>query len=92
MNATTAPLRPDPLRRPDVLILDLTTEQALPFAQLGECFAVVGRGSYPGHVGRLCLYALPVSHSVAVDACNVLLGTHRAVRIKTPTPAEAPKG
>lgn len=76
--------KPDPLRRPEVLTLDLTTEQAQQFAELGECFAIVGRGSYPGHVGKLCLFALPVPKAVADAACAVAVGTHKATRIRTP--------
>ena len=76
------PPKPDPLRRPEVLTLDLTTEQAAQFSGLGEAFAVIGKGSYPGHVGRLCLYALPVPKAVADAACNVATGSHRATRIR----------
>jgi hypothetical protein len=86
------PPKPDPLRRPEVLTLDLTTEQAAQFSGLGEAFAVIGKGSYPGHVGRLCLYALPVPHDVATACCNVALGLARAVKIKpaaTATPGTA---
>jgi hypothetical protein len=80
------PPRPDPLRRPEVLTLDLTTEQAAQFSGLGEAFAVIGKGSYPGHVGRLCLYALPVPHDVATACCNVALGLARAVKLKPAKP------
>ena len=81
----TPPPKPDPLRNPACLVLELSTEQALPFAQLGECWAVIGKGSYPNHVGKLCLYAIPLPCDVATAASNVALGTHKAVRIKTAT-------
>ena len=85
MNEVTfkpCPTKPDPLRRPEVLTLDLTTEQAAQFAELGECFAIVGRGSYPGHASKLCLFALPVPKAVADAACRVALGECRATKIR----------
>ncbi len=43
---------------------------------------------YPNAPGW-CLLALPVPHNVATAACNVALGSHKAVKIK-PQPAAAP--
>lgn len=79
---TQQPPPTDPLRNPATMILELTNDQAQPFAGLGECFAIVGRGSYPGHVGRLCLYAVPVSKELATAACKVAMGEARAVKLK----------
>jgi hypothetical protein len=74
--------RPDPLRYASTMILELTPDQARPFAGLGECFAIVGRGSYPGYVGKLCLFAVPCSSATVQAAVGVVHGTHRASRIR----------
>jgi hypothetical protein len=79
--------KPDPLRNPDVMILELTDEQAKPFAGLGESFAIIGRGSYPGYVGKLCLFALPVDTETARAANRVAMGTHAATKIRTSSKA-----
>jgi hypothetical protein len=84
----TPPPKPDPLAIPGVVRIPLDEGTAAPFAGLGECFAVIGRASYPNAPGW-CLLALPVPHNVATAACNVALGSHKAVKIKT-QPAAAP--
>lgn len=74
--------RPDPLSIRGVIEIILEPGQTSPFAGLGEVFAIVGKGAYPNHVGKLVLYAIPLDKSVADAACWVALGSHRAVRIK----------
>ena len=48
----------------------------------GECFAIVGKGSYPDAPGRMVLCLLPIPKEQADAACRVALGTHRAVRMQ----------
>jgi hypothetical protein len=49
----------------------------------GECFIIAGRGSLPHADGtRVVLHLMPVDKKTADQACGVLLGTHRATRIK----------
>jgi hypothetical protein len=81
----THPPPNDPLRDPRTMILELSDDQARPFAGLGEVFAIVSRGSYPGFAGRLCLFVTPCEKATAAAACNVALGTYTAKRIKTVT-------
>lgn len=80
---THPPPPSDPLRNPSTLIIELTTDQALPLAGIGECFVAVGKGSYPGHVGKHCLFIMPVDSQTAAAACGVVTGTHKATKIKT---------
>ena len=50
----------------------------------GEAFVIVGRGSYPEAPGRMVIHCLPIPKRQADAACRVAMGTHRAVKIKTP--------
>ena len=87
----TPPPRPDPLAIPGVIRIPLDPGQAAPFAGLGECFAITARSSYP-HEPGWCLLALPVSHEVGTAACNVALGSHKAVKVKTLATSSLPPG
>lgn len=51
----------------------------------GDCFMIAGRGSYPEADGkRVVIHCLPVPKTLADAACRVAMGTHRAVKIKSP--------
>jgi len=54
---------------------------------VGECFQIVGKGSYPTDPNRMVIYCQAVPLSVAQDACRILDGSHRAQRIKPPAVA-----
>ena len=48
-----------------------------------NAFAIVGKASHPEIPGRWVIHLAPVEWETAMDASRVLLGTHRAVKIKT---------
>ncbi|MCX6880876.1 MAG: hypothetical protein NTW21_44815 [Verrucomicrobia bacterium] len=55
-----------------------------------QCFTIIGKSSFPACPGRWAIYLKPVPPAVAVAASNVILGTHRAVRIKPAPTSTAP--
>lgn len=62
------------------ILLSQTASDAL--SATGErCFAIAHRAGHPDS-GRWIISLAPLEWQAAVDASNVLLGTHRAVRIK----------
>ena len=66
------------------IILDHQTSKAL--TATGEAaFMVIGRASHPDDPSRWVLHLVPVPMATAAAACNVALGTHRAVRTKSDT-------
>ena len=81
----------DPLREPGTIRLLLSAGASQALTDSGhECFQIVGRTSYPALPCRWAIYLKPVPLKIAVDACNVAMGSHKAVRIKpAPTPAPA---
>ena len=48
-------------------------------------FLIVGKASLPSDPSRWVIHLVPVPMATAAAACNVALGTHRAVKIKTDT-------
>jgi hypothetical protein len=52
-----------------------------------SAFMVIGKASHPDDPSRWILHLVPVPMATAAAACNVALGTHRAVKIK---PTSAP--
>jgi hypothetical protein len=74
--------RPDPLAQPGVVRIALSERATAALLEVGEAFAIVARGSYPTAPGRMVIYLLPVPRATAQAACNVILGTHKASRIK----------
>jgi len=48
----------------------------------GECFQIVGRSSYPDQPGRMVIFCQPCPMELATAACQILDGTHKAVRVK----------
>ena len=73
---------PEPIR----IILGETASKAL--LEAGECFLIVGKGSYPDSPGRMVIHCVPVPKDQADAACAVALGTHRAVKRKFDTSAK----
>ena len=64
-----------------------------------HAFVIVGKLFYPATPGTWAIYLVPCPIKLAQDASGVVMGTHRAVRIKlakptspapSPTPAFAP--
>jgi hypothetical protein len=47
-----------------------------------SAFMVIGRASHPDDPARWVIHLLPLDMKAATAACNVALGTHRAVKIK----------
>ena len=68
---------------PEPIKIVLDPDQSAALKAAGECFLIVGRGSYPGATGRMALYCQPCPKDLADQACGVAMGTHRAARIKT---------
>ena len=65
------------------LVLGRSASEALTAA--GErAFAIVGRASYPEDPSRWVIHLAPVDFPAAQDACEVLLGTKRAIRPRKP--------
>ncbi len=88
-NPQTCPTNPldqpeaDPLAMPGVtrLLLSVGVSQAL--QRTGEqCFAIVGKCSFPACPDRWAIYLAPVPMATAAAACDVLLGRATARRIK----------
>lgn len=80
----------DPLECPGVVRVLLSPGVSRILTESGEnCFAIVGRASYPATPDRWCVLLKPVPKKLADEACGVLLGSHRAVKIK-PQPAATP--
>jgi hypothetical protein len=50
-----------------------------------SAFLIVGKASHPDDPRRWVIHLLPLDMKAATAACNVALGTHRAVKIKTDT-------
>ena len=68
------------------IILDQQSSEAL--TATGEAaFLVIGKASLPDDPSRWALHLVPVDMKTATAACNVALGTHRAVKIKSDTTA-----
>jgi len=56
---------------------------------VGDAFAIAGRASYPEADGkRVVIHLLPVPKPLADQACGVILGTHRAAKIREPKLAD----
>jgi hypothetical protein len=90
LKATLESLPEDPLREPGTIRLLLSAGASQALTDSGhECFQIVGKTSYPALPGRWAIYLRPVPLKIAQDACNVILGTHRAAKIKIP-PAATP--
>jgi hypothetical protein len=49
-----------------------------------DCFAVIGRGSWPDQPSRWRLWLVPCPVKIANDAVGVAKGTHRATRKPSP--------
>jgi len=63
------------------IILSRVASDALTAAG-DQCFAVIGRASYPDDPARWVIHIAPVSFGTAHDACEVLMGTKRAAPIR----------
>ena len=71
--------------------ITLDPEQSRQLDQAGAgAFSIVARGSYPAARDRWILTLAPAERQTAVAACHVLLGTHRAARIKPTVRADRP--
>lgn len=73
------------MQKPPIrLLLDQTASDYL--SATGEsAFVVIGKASLPDDPTRWVIHLLPVQMATATAACNVALGTHRAVKIKSDT-------
>lgn len=72
----------DPLSIPSAIRLQLDACQAAELLRHGECFAIVGRSSYPEAAGGMAIYLQSIPMEAAAAACGVAMGTHSAKRIK----------
>jgi hypothetical protein len=81
----------DPLAHPNVRRLLLSESASRYLSESGEqCFQILAKGSWPACPGRWVILIAPVPMAVAVAASNVILGTHKAVRIKVPAVGAVP--
>lgn len=84
----------DPLSVPlpeRVIRIPLTSEQTAQLAAAGAgAFSIISRRSYPDDPSRWIVTVAPASWDRAVAASGVLLGTHRAAKIKTPSAFHKP--
>ena len=55
-----------------------------------RAFTILCRASHPDHPSRWVIHLAPVEWETAVAASNVLLGTHRATRIRHATTGATP--
>jgi hypothetical protein len=67
---------------PDSVKILLSQAASDALLAVGECFVIGGKSSHPDQPGRIALHFVPVPKSQADAACNVALGTHRAVKKK----------
>lgn len=82
MNSPAQP-KPDPLAIPGVVRIRLSETASAALAAVGQgAFIVVCQGSYPDSAGRWVIHAVPIAWQAAKDATAVLLGSHKATRIK----------
>jgi hypothetical protein len=73
--------------KPTIRIL-LSEAASLALTESGErAFTVLCKASHPDHPGRWVIHLAPVEWKTACDASSVLLGSHKAVKIKTPAAA-----
>lgn len=80
--------RVDPLACPNVIRILLSERASRALSETGqECFAIIGRGSYPSDPARMVIFCQPVPMAVATAACGILAGTHRAQRTRPPATA-----
>jgi hypothetical protein len=63
------------------IILDQQSSEALT-ATGQSAFLVIGKASHPDDPSRWVIHLVPVPMATASAACNVAIGTHRAVKIK----------
>ena len=80
----------DPLAHPQVRRLLLSEAASRYLSESGEqCFQIISKASWPACPDRWAILVAPVPMAVAVAACNVILGTHKATKIKPTLPAAA---
>lgn len=84
---------PDPLAAnlpPETIRIILDAGQSATLAATGNrAFTIISRQSYPGDRSRWIVTVAPVAWDRAVGASNVLLGTHRATKIRTAERSDA---
>lgn len=73
---TPNPRPPEPVK----IILGESATKAL--LEAGECFLIVGKGSWPDSPGRMVIHCLPIPKEQADAACHVAMGSHRAVKVR----------
>lgn len=76
-------MMPEPVR----ILLSEAASQALLAA--GECFVLAGKSSLPDPAGRVTVHLVPVEKDLAEKLSGVLLGTHRATKIKASSSSKA---
>jgi hypothetical protein len=81
--------RIDPLAHPNVIRITLSERTTAALLACGECFAIVGRDSYPTDPGRMVIYLQPVPLKTICDASAVIAMTHKAVRIRPATTSKS---
>jgi hypothetical protein len=79
----------DPTTRPDVTRILLSARASQHLSETGTaCFALVARDTWPGDRNRWVILLKPCPLALARQAEGVVLGSHKATRIKAaPMPA-----
>jgi hypothetical protein len=74
------PAKPDPDGHLRILLGQRASDH---LTATGEsAFIVIGKASHPDDPSRWVIHLVPLDMKTATAACNVALGTHRAVKIK----------
>ena len=64
------------------ILLGASASEAL--TATGEAaFAIIGKASHPDDPTRWVLHLIPVDKALADQACGVILGTHKATRVRS---------
>jgi hypothetical protein len=83
LKATLEAIPHDPLECPGVVRLLLSVGASRVLEESGEdVFMIVSKASYPAIPDRWCILLKPCPKEHADMACGVLLGTHKATRIR----------
>ena len=90
VEATSPILPPGPLSVPGIIRILLSEKAGDALAACGaEVFIVACKGTYPDAAGRWIICCMPAPLVIVNQACGVIVGTHRARRIKTPASGTA---
>ena len=65
---------------PQPIRIVLGPEESEILSELGECFTVACRGSYPDAGGRYVIHAIPAPRELIEEALEVIRGNRRTIK------------